>query len=62
MSQELLGSGDKSCGVRQSGMQFESSLVDPLGINRELERSANGLEDIDSQAADFISRRSVYAQ
>jgi hypothetical protein len=43
-------------------MEFERRLIDPFGVNRELQRLPYGFEDIDSQATGLFPGGAVHAK
>ncbi len=53
MCQQRLGGREKLHSVRQRGVQFEGSLINPLRIDREHERFPQRFKYINPQASGF---------
>jgi hypothetical protein len=60
LHQKRFGGCDELDGVGPTGVQFEGGLVDPYGVNRELDRLVYGFKDVDAKASGLTAGRLIY--
>ena len=56
MKEQILGGLQEAPGVRPFGMQIEGGFTRPLGVDFEMPGLAKGLEGMDGEATDLVSR------